>query len=140
MFLHETTIRVRYGETDQMGVVYYGNYALYFEIGRVEALRYLGVPYKELEQTGIIMPVIDMQVQYLAPARYDDLIRIETRVNALEQSKIVFEHNLFLQNSNVAINKAKTTLVFVKLQTKKPTRMPAKMFAALAPFFHEKNN
>lgn len=78
MILHLTTIRVRYSETDQMGYVYYGNYAQYLEVGRVEWLRNLGISYKSLEEMGIMMPVINLQLTYLKPAKYDDLLSLNT--------------------------------------------------------------
>src|ERR1700754_1391147 len=83
MFTSETQVRVRYAETDQMNVVYYGNYAQYFEVGRVESIRQLGFSYKDLESTGIIMPVVEMNVKYLRPARYDDLLTIRTTLREL---------------------------------------------------------
>jgi acyl-CoA thioester hydrolase len=78
MIKNETKIRVRYGETDQMGYVYYGNYAEFFEVGRVEWLRALGVTYKSLEDTGIMLPVLNLNINYLKPAKYDDLLTIVT--------------------------------------------------------------
>jgi len=78
MYTHESQIRVRYGETDQMGYCYYGNYAQYYEVGRVEALRDLGFAYKSLEEDGIMLPVLDFQIKYLKPAHYDDLLTIRT--------------------------------------------------------------
>ncbi len=78
MFVHETKLRVRYGETDQMGVVYYGNYALYYEVGRVEALRSIGMTYKGLEESGVMMPVAEVTSKYIRPAKYDDELTIRT--------------------------------------------------------------
>src|ERR1700744_5951537 len=83
MYVSETTIRVRYAETDQMNVVYHGNYAQYFEVGRVESLRQLGLSYKELEATGVIMPVIEWTAKFLRPAHYDDLLTVRTTLREL---------------------------------------------------------
>jgi len=83
MFITETQIRVRYAETDQMNVVYYGNYAQYFEVARAESIRKLGFTYKEMEALGVIMPVVEMQTKYLRPAHYDDLLNIKTILREL---------------------------------------------------------
>ena len=83
MFKTETTIRVRYAETDQMGLVYHGNYFTWFEVGRVEAFRQLGVAYADIEKEGIIMPIVDVHCRYLKPARYDDLLTIKTELREL---------------------------------------------------------
>ena len=88
MYLHETKIRIRYGETDQMGYVYYGNYAQFFEIGRVEMLRSLGVSYASMEKQGIMLPVVDFSVKYIKPAYYDDLITIRTMIEEIPSVKI----------------------------------------------------
>ena len=88
MLSHTETIRVRYGETDQMGYVYYGNYALYYEVGRVELLRKLGISYKDLEQQGIGLPVLSLDIKYIKPARYDDLLTIKTSVLVIPSVKV----------------------------------------------------
>jgi acyl-CoA thioester hydrolase len=89
-FSKETQIRVRYGETDQMGYCYYGNYAQYFEVGRVEALRTVGLSYKELEEQGIMLPVSEFNVKYLSPAFYDDLLTIKTTITKIKGARLVF--------------------------------------------------
>ena len=91
MFTHDTTLRVRYGETDQMGYVYYGTYPLYFEVGRVEALRSLGFPYRAIEEQGVMLPVHDMQVKYHKPARYDDALTVRTTIRTMPGVRIIFE-------------------------------------------------
>jgi acyl-CoA thioester hydrolase len=96
MFSSETTLRVRYAETDQMGVVYYGNYAQYFEVGRVESIRELGFSYKEMEEAGLIMPVVEMHIKYLRPAKYDDLITIKSQIRELPTAhKITFHQEVY---------------------------------------------
>ncbi len=130
MFTHETKSRVRYGETDQMGYVYYGFYAQYFEIGRVEMLRALGVSYKSLEAQGIMLPVVDFNVKYLKPALYDDLLTIRTIIREIPSVKINFEYEIY-NESNQLLTTAKTTLVFVKKDTMKPTFAPPELIDSL---------
>lgn len=130
MYLHETKIRIRYGETDQMGYVYYGNYAQFFEIGRVEMLRSLGVSYRELEDQGIMLPVVDLSVKYIKPALYDDLITIRTKINKVPSVKIHFEYEI-LNEAGQLLNKASTVLVFVKKENMKPTSAPEILVRAI---------
>ena len=95
MYQHETEIRVRYGETDQMGFVYYGNYPLYYEVGRVEALRNLGLSYKEMEADGIALPVRKLEINYYKPALYDHLLRMETKIEEFQGARLakkIFQH------------------------------------------------
>jgi acyl-CoA thioester hydrolase len=124
MLKHQTKIRIRYGETDQMGYVYYGNYAQFLEIGRVETLRSLGFSYKSLEDTGIMLPVIDLQIRYLKPAFYDDLITVHTRIVDTPTMKIKFAYEIFNEKNDL-LTTASTTLVFVKKETMLPTHPPA---------------
>ena len=95
MFSNSSHLRIRYSETDQMGYCYYGNYAQFFEIGRVETLREIGVSYKELEARGIMLPVVDLNVKYLRPALYDDLIEIKTYLNKVPGVKIEFDYEIY---------------------------------------------
>lgn len=133
MFQHETSIRVRYGETDQMGFVYYGDYAEFFEVGRVEALRSLGFPYRRLEEEGVMLPVHDMQVTYHQPARYDDLITVRTMIEAMPSVRIVFRYEV-LSPSGELLTAARTTLVFVDRATMRPCRAPQDLLAALVSY------
>ena len=130
MYLHETKIRIRYGETDQMGYVYYGNYAQFFEIGRVEMLRSLGVSYRSLEDNGIMLPVVDYSVKYIKPALYDDLITIRTMISEVPSVKIKFDYEI-LNESGDLLTTAKTTLVFVKKENMKPTFSPQELVKEL---------
>jgi len=118
-----TQIRVRYSETDQMGYCYYGNYAQYLEIGRVEALRCLGIRYKEMEDQGILLPVSDFQIKYVSPARYDDLLTIETTIVSVKGTRILFDYRILNENDAV-IALASTTLVFVSKETMRPIKAP----------------
>ena len=95
MYQSSTTIRVRYGETDQMGFVYYGVYAMYYEVARVESLRQLGLTYKEIEAMGVIMPVLENRSKYFAPGRYDELLKIVTTVREKPGVRIRFEYEIF---------------------------------------------
>jgi acyl-CoA thioester hydrolase len=124
MYSKETKIRVRYGETDQMGYVYYGVYAQYFEVGRVELLRSLGVSYKELEKSGFALPVVYFEINYKKAALYDDELTIRTTIKELPSARITFEYETY----NVAkelLNVGKVILVFVDKVTKKPCLPPA---------------
>jgi acyl-CoA thioester hydrolase len=134
MYRHTINIRVRYAETDQMGYVYYGNYATYYEVARVEAIRALGFSYAELEQAGTIMPVLELRCKYIRPARYDDLLRVELYIKELPQTRIKFEYEIYNQEDTL-LNVGDTTLVFVDQQTGRPCPPPDGILAALAPSF-----
>ncbi|TVR41561.1 MAG: acyl-CoA thioesterase [Cryomorphaceae bacterium] len=123
MIEHRTQIRVRYAETDRMGFVYYGNYATYFEVARVEMLRSLGISYRELEDQGVLLPVVDFKVSYLQPARYDDLLDIQTRISVLPTARITFSYETRNQEG-VLLNEAETTLVFVDAHSGRPRKAP----------------
>src|SRR5450432_3535963 len=115
MFITETQIRVRYAETDQMNVVYYGNYAQYFEVARAESIRNLGFTYKEMESIGVIMPVVEMQTKFLRPAHYDDLLNIKMILSELPvEQRIIFEHEVYNEEKKL-LTMGKVTLYFVKM-------------------------
>jgi acyl-CoA thioester hydrolase len=134
MFISETSIRVRYGETDRMGYAYYGNYAEYFEVGRVEALRTLGWNYKEMEDSGILLPVYTFSIKYFKPAFYDDLLVIKTTISELPNTRLRFDYETF-NPAGQKINEGETTLVFVDAKTKRPCGAPAEFIKALQPYF-----
>lgn len=117
---HLTEIRVRYGETDRMGFCYYGNYAQFLEVARVELLRSKGISYKELEDAGILLPVRNFSIKYIAPSRYDDLLSIQTEITNIKGSRIEFNYEIRNQK-NVLIATAYTELVFVNSNSLKPT-------------------
>ena len=123
MFCHETNFRVRYAETDKMGYVYYGVYAQYYEVGRVELLRSLGISYKSLEKNGFELPVINFNINYLKPAFYDDNLILKTCVKSLPTSKIMFFYECF-NEKKVLLNQGEVTLVFVNSKTKKACKPP----------------
>ena len=120
------TLRTRYAETDQMGVVYYGNYPQYLELGRVEWLRAIGLTYKEMEAEGIMMPVVLLQIQYKKPALYDELITIRTKLKDLPSTKIEFDYEI-LNEKGELLSTANTILVFVDAKTFRPVRCPEKV-------------
>ncbi len=135
MYESTTQVRVRYGETDQMGYLYYGYYALYYEVGRAEAIRQLGFTYKELEDMGIVMPVAELNAKYLRPALYDNLITVKTILKELpEGPKIQFHTELYNEQEQL-LNVGVTTLVFFDPKEKKKINMPAELYQRLAPFF-----
>ena len=115
--------RVRYGETDQMSFVYHGNYAQYFEMGRVEWLRELGISYKKMEESGIMLPVINLNINYFKSAKYDDLLTLKTTLVKMPLVKIQFEFEIHNEN-NELLTTANVTLGFINSITKKPTKAP----------------
>ena len=123
---HITELRVRYGETDQMGFCYYGNYAQFLEVARVELFRSNGVSYKALEAEGILLPVRTFSIKYITPSRYDDLLKIETEIIKIQTSRIEFSYVIRDQNSTL-IATANTELVFVDSQSMKPIKTPSKI-------------
>jgi acyl-CoA thioester hydrolase len=134
MFQYNTQLRVRYAETDQMAYVYYGNYATYFEVGRVEALRSLGTSYKELEAAGVMMPVTEQSCKHIAPARYDDLLTVETIILSLPSSRIHFRFNIYNEAATL-LAEGEVTLAFVDMKTLKPIRCPDILLNQLKHFF-----
>jgi len=134
MFISETSLRVRYGETDRMGYSYYGNYAEYYEVGRVEALRQMGWNYREMEDSGILLPVYTFSIKYFKPAYYDELLTVKTIVKALPQTRIHFDYEMYNEKGE-KINEGETTLVFVSAATKRPCGAPPGFVDALRPYF-----
>ncbi len=135
MFTSETQIRVRYAETDQMGVVYHSNYFPYFESARAESIRQLGFTYADMEKMGVIMPVIDVHCRYLRPARYDDLLTIKTMLKELPvHHKIEFHHEV-LNEKGELLAVGKIILYFMEANGMKRTTMPAELLARVQPYF-----
>lgn len=130
MYKHTINIRVRYAETDKMGYVYYGNYATYFEVGRVELLRSLGISYRKLEEQGILLPVVNLNVDYKKPAFYDDNLTLETILTDLPGVKIVFHYAL--KRGEELLSKAQTTLVFLNAEFGRPVKCPEEILNELA--------
>jgi acyl-CoA thioester hydrolase len=135
MYEHSTTLRVRYAETDQMDIVYYGNYAQYFEVGRAEAIRNLGISYKDMELMGVKMPVVEMHAQFLRPAHYDDLITIKTQLRELPlKHQIEFHHEVYNERKKL-LTVGRVVLFFINIETKKRVPMPPAFISKLAAFF-----
>lgn len=128
--VHITEIRVRYAETDRMQRVYHGAFVTYLEVARVECLRAVGWPYKELEDSGIWLPVKSMEMEFRLPVEYDELIRIETRVVEPPTARIRFDYRILKEGGEVAVL-AQTDLVFVDAATGRPRRAPQELVAAL---------
>ncbi len=123
MRLNSFSFRVRYGETDQMGVVYHGNYAQYLELGRVEWLRALGISYRGMEENGIILPVISLQIDYKKSALYDDLLTVETRIKKTPLVKIEFDYKIYNETRELLVE-ANTVLAFMDKKTNRPMKCP----------------
>lgn len=135
MLVSETKIRVRYGETDQMGYAYYGIYAQYYEVGRVEAMRVLGFSYKDVEEKGIMMPVLEYSVKYKRPAYYDDEVTVVTTIKEMPDGvKLHFNYECFNQKKEL-LNTGFVTLVIVDKTTGKPCKLPVWFDTALRKFF-----
>ena len=136
MYTTETQIRVRYAETDQMGVVYHSNYFYYFESSRAESIRQLGYTYVDMEKMGIIMPVIEVHCKYLNPARYDELLTVKTILKELPvHHKIEFHHEV-LNDKRELLAAGKVILYFMEAKTMKRTAMPAWLLNKLQPYFN----
>jgi acyl-CoA thioester hydrolase len=133
-FVHK--VRVRYGETDQMGYVYYGNYALYFEEARTELIRSVGLSYKELEQKGVMLPVVNMNVEYKQPAVYDELLTITTCIKGNIGRKITFVSEVYNEAGN-KLNTAEITLVFITVESGKVISCPDFLKSKLSKYVHD---
>ena len=134
MFIAEYEIRVRYAETDQMGYVYYGNYATYYEVGRVEALRSAGFSYRQMEEEGIMMPVVENHSKYIKPGKYDELLTIRTMIKEMPGVRINFHYEVINEQGEL-INEGQTILVFLKTGSHRPCRPPAYLLDLLQPYF-----
>ena len=134
MLKSETKIRVRYGETDRMGYVYYGNYAQYYEVARVEALRKIGFSYKEIEDKGILLPVLDYTIQYKKPAFYDDELTLVTTIKELPGVRITFHYECFNEQKEL-LNTGMVTLVFVDKERNKPCMPPDWFMEGVEKYF-----
>ena len=134
MYQHEVQIRVRYADTDQMGYVYYGNYAAYYEVARVESFRSLGYAYKNLEEAGVMMPVLELKTKYLLPAKYDDLLTVKVVIPEMPRVKILYVYDIYNEAGD-HLNHGETTLAFIQMKSGRPTRIPEVMKNLLDPYF-----
>jgi acyl-CoA thioester hydrolase len=131
MLTDEMTTRVRYAETDQMGYVYYGNYAQFFEMGRTEMMRKLGLAYNDLENQGIMLPVSTLKEKFIKPAKYDEVLTIRTILRELPTVRIIFEYEIYNEAGEL-INQGETTLVFVDSKARRPMRVPVEFQKKIA--------
>lgn len=135
MFVTETQVRIHYALTDQMGVVYYGHYAQFYEIGRTEAIRQIGYTYKEIEALGIIMPVVEIHSKFLRPAKYDDLITIKTTLREMPaHHKIIFHAEIY-NEADKLLNTGEVILFFLNAKTMKRCAMPEVLREKLSKYF-----
>ena len=135
MFTTETQIRIHYALTDQMGVVYHGHYAQFYEIGRAESLRQIGYSYKDIEALGIIMPVVDIHSRFLRPAKYEDLITVRTTLKELPvHHKIVFHHEIYNEDKEL-LNTGTVSLYFMEAKGMKRCEMPAALKEKLLGYY-----
>lgn len=134
MLSSEIKIRVRYGEVDRMGYLHHGNYPLYFEEGRTELIRSIGLTYREMEDRGILLPVREMNIRYFLPAKYDDLLTVRTTLENKPLVKLEFNYEVINESGNL-LCKAHTTLAIVSAENRKPTRIPAFFEELIAPHF-----
>jgi len=134
MFISQIQYRVRYGDTDQMGYVYYGKYAYFYEIARVEALRGIGISYKDMEAQGIMMPVLENHSYFLLPAQFDDLLTIKVMIKELPASKIVFHYEIYNEAAQ-ELHRGESVLVFMNKESRKICRPPKYLLDKLMPYF-----
>ena len=135
MFTSQTQIRVHYALTDQMGFVYHGHYAQFYEIGRTDAIRNLGFSYKDMESLGIIMPVVETKFKFLLPAKYDDLIKVITTLKELPEKHRVVFHGEIYNESNQLLNIGEVTMYFMEANGMKKSVMPMPLKEKLSKYF-----
>lgn len=135
MYVSTTQVRVRYAETDQMGVVYHGNYAQFFEVGRGEAIRNLGFTYKDLEVLGTIMPIVEMNCKFIRPAHYDELLTIKTILKTMPSGHRIEFHQEVYNEANKLLTVGKVVLYFINAQTRERSHIPNTWVQQLIPFF-----
>ncbi len=139
MLTSETQIRVRYAETDQMGYVYYGKYAEYYEVARTDALRTFDLTYREMEEKGVMLPVLSMNIKYIRPAYYDDLLTVKITIKELPASRIKFDCEIFNEKGEL-LNIGDVTLAFVDARTRKPCKAPEHFLEKIKDFFQDNAN
>ncbi len=135
MWTTETQVRVRYAETDQMNVVYHGNYAQYFEVARVEGIRSLGLSYREIEARGYLMPLVELHVRYLRPAQYDDLLTIKTEIRELPSEHRIEYHHEVYNEAGKLLTTGRVVLYFLLAATREKTTIPPFLHEKIAPYF-----
>jgi acyl-CoA thioester hydrolase len=135
MYTTETQVRVRYAETDQMNMVYHGNYAQYLEVGRAESIRQLGYTYKDMEALGIIMPLVELHLKFMRPAHYDDLLTVKTSLKELPTDhRIEFLQEVYNETGKL-LTTGRVVLYFLNSKTREKTTMPKELVEKLKAFF-----
>ena len=134
MLTYEVKIRVRYKETDAMGVVHHSNYVNYYEVARTEMLRELGTTYKDLESSGVMLPIHEVKMNYITPAYYDDLLTVKLTMKQMPSVRMIFDHEIF-NEQGVLLNIGQVVLVFMNAATRKACRAPKKVMDVFAKFF-----
>lgn len=134
MLQTKTEIRVRYADTDKMGVVYHSNYAVYFEVGRTEMFRSIGLPYDEMEKNNVMLPLVDLHINYKRPAKYDDLVTVTTTLREMPGVKIRFDYEIHNEQGELLVD-GYATLVFIDTTRNRPTRMPDNIREVIEPYF-----
>lgn len=134
MLHHKTLFRVLYSDTDKMGYMYYGQYAKYLEIGRVEALRSLGISYKNMEDSGVMLPVLNLNIKYIKPLFYDDKVSLHTRVETMPSTRILFKYEMKNEKGELT-TVAETSLVFVNCNTGIPCGIPENLKNKIQTYF-----
>lgn len=130
----KTQIRVRYADTDKMGVVYHSNYAVYFEVGRTEMFREIGLPYDEMEKNNVMLPLVDLHINFKRPALYDDLVTVTTRIKELPGVKVHFDYEIHNDRGELLVD-GYTTLVFIDMTRNRPIKMPDAIRDVLIRYF-----
>jgi acyl-CoA thioester hydrolase len=138
MFIFDYEYRVRYADVDQMGYMYYGNYARLYEIGRVEALRDLGLSYKKMEEGGVMMPVYENYSRFIQPTKYDELLTIRVMVEEIPKTRFKFKYEI-LNEEQKKVHTGETTLVFINMKTNRLTTCPEAITRLLQPFLTDKS-
>lgn len=134
MISHDTQVRVLYRDTDKMGVVYHANYIVYYEAARNEMFRSIGLPYTELEAMNIVMPIVEVESKYKAPAYYDDLLTVRATIKELPEVRVIVEYEIF-NEAGTLINTGKTVLGYVNTERMRPCRAPQKFINELQKYF-----
>jgi acyl-CoA thioester hydrolase len=138
MYVTESKMRVRYAETDQMGFAYYGNYAKYYEVGRADAMRSIGMTYRQMEDRGVFMPIVIMTSAYIRPAHYDDLLTVKTIVKNMPASRMHFFYEVYNEEGTL-LNKGETVLAFIRKETGRPCAAPDWFLEKLKTVFNDPN-
>ena len=134
MYIHTHQIRVRYADTDQMGYVYYGHYARYYEEARSEAIRALGMPYRDLEESGVMLPITRMNIKYIQPAFYDDMLTVKAILTEMPRRFIQFHYEIYNEAGQL-LYQGETQLIFVDATTRKMTQAPPLLLERLKTYF-----